>query len=565
MNKIEAKTKGKDRFEIFCTIAFSAVLAVMFGAIFYINFNAGPSCYNSDMYADMNLAKLMWQEKTLFPESWVFGNQLSVVSTPVLAAIFYGITKNIITSMAIASSVMTVLVFISYCWMLKPFTKLYARLGSFAAMVAVVFVAGNPATDTNGAQLLFTMASYYACYLIAAFIVFGCYARLKLGVKTKSFVPVCIIGVLLSFGTGMQSLRQTAVMIIPLICCEIVLTFFDKFIKKEKLGKVNLYSAILVSVFSLANILGVAVAKILPINQNTIFGSTELYIGKDIINNIVGSGKKLMLLLSVYCDGHAFLKLYTLLVISFVVIITVLIIIKAVRNKEYSAVDILLFVMFASVLVIVVINAFTKLHIRSIYYFMTFPLFAICVCRVSEKISIVSTNKKLINILKYILLIIVSFSLVCASVIGVAIINIYQTKKNEICYEVSEFLESKNYSYAYSSFGDSGQTAVASNDTISEGSFLWYYSATPLKPTTYLQIPDIFEKEDSEHSVYLFKESEYESYAEDAAEYGVTFEILAEFGEDGDKLYVCKASAPICSIVAQSVAEAESQNTDNSQ
>ena len=564
MKKLQEKIRCTDRFELVCTILFSAVLAVMFGAIFYINFNAGPSCYNSDMYADMNLAKLMWQEKTLFPEGWVFGNQLSVVSTPVLAAIFYGITKNIITSMAIASSVMTVLVFISYCWMLKPFTKLYARLGSFAAMVAVVFVAGNPATDTNGAQLLFTMASYYACYLIAAFIVFGCYARLKLGVKTKSFVPVCIIGVLLSFGTGMQSLRQTAVMIIPLICCEIVLTFFDKFIKKEKLGKVNLYSAILVSVFSLANILGVTVTKMLPINQNTIFGSTDFYIGKDIIINIIDSVKKIVTLTTYNHDGITF----SILFILFVVFVSVSVFVKSVRSKEYSAEFILILTMIISLAGVAFINVFSLFKLRNIYYFMLYPLFAVCACWVFERIGVPCSGKKFVKIFKYAMISVLSVVFCVLTFVKTEIISNYKPF-DEKYYQVADFMDSNGYSNLYLSFLNGGRCAVASDDNISEGTYWWNDQTnmghTSFEPVNYLQIPDIFEKEDSEHSVYLFKESEYESYAEDAAEYGVTFEILAEFGDVGDKLYVCKASAPICSIVAQSVAEAESQNTDNSQ
>ena len=83
---------------------FSVVLTVLLlgfvGMVFYINFSINPEYYDGDIYNDINYAKEAWKAKSLFPKDWIFGNQTYVVATPVLAALFYGITGNGFTAMA---------------------------------------------------------------------------------------------------------------------------------------------------------------------------------------------------------------------------------------------------------------------------------------------------------------------------------------------------------------------------------------------------------------------------------------------------------------------------------
>ena len=65
------------------------VIAAFLTVFSTINFIGFAWFCTPDMYSDTYVARLMWQEKTLFPESWVFGNQFYVCVTPVLAACFY--------------------------------------------------------------------------------------------------------------------------------------------------------------------------------------------------------------------------------------------------------------------------------------------------------------------------------------------------------------------------------------------------------------------------------------------------------------------------------------------
>ena len=85
----------------------------------YLNFAGLPRYCNSDVFADMQLAKRIWEQKSLFPTGWGFGNQYYVVGTPVLAALFYGMLGSINAAMAIATEVMSVLIMLSFLWLLR--------------------------------------------------------------------------------------------------------------------------------------------------------------------------------------------------------------------------------------------------------------------------------------------------------------------------------------------------------------------------------------------------------------------------------------------------------------
>ena len=201
-------------------IILSGVLAALFGYICYLNLSLTPSFYCTDMYSDILYAVKAWEAKSLFPEGWVFGNQLYVIATPVLASLVYGIVGKPALAMAIATILMTLGIFLSYLWMLKPvFPGLADRLVGLICFIALTAYCGDAIYKVKGWQLFFTLCSYYACYLITAFLCFGCFLRRR----EKPTVPMMILfglSVVLSFGAGMQSLRQTAVMLVPMLAVE---------------------------------------------------------------------------------------------------------------------------------------------------------------------------------------------------------------------------------------------------------------------------------------------------------------------------------------------------------
>ena len=218
------RLKEKKKSDITLSVVLTILLLAFLGLVFFVNLSCNPEYYDGDIYADISYAKEAWKAKSLFPKDWLFGNQLYIVATPVLAAVFYGITHNGTLAMGIASCVMSVLIVLTYDWMMKTVFNYNERTSGFLAMVGVILLKAHIASGARGAQILFTMASYYSCYMITAFIVYGCYIRIRYKKFNAKHIPMAVIGALLSFATGMQSLRQTVIMTLPLIVCEILMT-----------------------------------------------------------------------------------------------------------------------------------------------------------------------------------------------------------------------------------------------------------------------------------------------------------------------------------------------------
>ncbi len=96
--------------------ALLALLAAYLLVFSIINFCGFTDFMTPDIYSDTLAARYMWEQKSLFPEGWVFGNQYYVVATPVLSALFYGLIGSMNLAMAIATTVMTLALLAACYW-----------------------------------------------------------------------------------------------------------------------------------------------------------------------------------------------------------------------------------------------------------------------------------------------------------------------------------------------------------------------------------------------------------------------------------------------------------------
>ena len=134
------------------------LIVVYILSIFWVNFHS-PFWMDMDIYTDTLFAHILSEEGTLFPSSWVFGNQYYVVSTPVLAAIFNPIVQDSVLSMAIASSLMTIFCLLSFIWCIRPFVTKKSLLTGLLCIGGGVILGTNAASYISGFQVLYTMAS----------------------------------------------------------------------------------------------------------------------------------------------------------------------------------------------------------------------------------------------------------------------------------------------------------------------------------------------------------------------------------------------------------------------
>jgi hypothetical protein len=211
--------KKKNSKQILCIALLIAVSALFLCSFAIINFKGFPKFCNCDMYEDTVYSMLAWKAKSFFPDGWVFGNQYYIFATPVLCAIFYGVTGNLNLSMALATTTMTLLIVLSMLFLIYPFAD---KVGRFAGVAAILgcMVTANAAISLEG-QLFYVFASYYSCYLITILVVTGDYLHALHFRNKRKLSAALIVSLALCFATGMQSLRQTAILIVPILATEV--------------------------------------------------------------------------------------------------------------------------------------------------------------------------------------------------------------------------------------------------------------------------------------------------------------------------------------------------------
>lgn len=524
---------------------FSVVLTVLLlgfvGMVFYINFSINPEYYDGDIYNDINYAKEAWKAKSLFPKDWIFGNQTYVVATPVLAALFYGITGNGFTAMAIASSIMTVLTLLTYDWMTRTLFSYNERTAGFLFMIGFLLLKAHVATSQQGIQAFFTMASYYACYLINAFIVYGCYVRIRQGKFTGKHIIPAIIGVALSFGTGMQSLRQTAVMALPLVACEVLLIII--YSAKDKRFAIS-YSTLFSAIVFIANIAGLVAMRFIEINQNSIYGTTAFVSSfKDFFRKLFLNMESVALTF-----GLDALELRVRLVASIPFLLIILIgfilcVKDYIKNKcNEQGRFVLVMLLTLGCVSVFAAGVLTDVVNRALYYFMIYPLLAVCVSYI-----IVKFEKKRD----------VLFSVVAVFTAGMIIFRtagaVEEIKagkdKNSTAHQIANYMLDNGYDTIYSVFGLSGvmdgaeNVVVASGDKIHIVQFKNVDSSKPMKPVEYLCVKDGYKQWDNSKSLYLLRDHELPKVKKIAEKYDVTMTEKARFG---DGLYLYSMSENIC-------------------
>lgn len=366
--------------------------------IIFVNFHGGHF-YNYDMYADAFVAKLMWEEKTFFPENWCFGNQFYIAATPNVAALLYGLIGNSFYALATASCLMTFFVVLSF---LYCFRKTVSHRGILAGLLCIIggaIVNSGAGSDWSGLQIFYTMASYYAVYLICILLTFGAYLRLY--EKRKTHILVVITVLLLNFAVGMNSLRQTLISCIPLVCIEMMAVFCDILKNKEIISvlKRNIKRTAFSIGVLIFNLAGVVLIRILDPVSNpmsvTVVQATlnpKLLVGKFItcVEAFLG-------ITGLESFGKSEIVFGILSLIFFVIVLTALVIM--IKNRDKSPLALSVYFCVLSLALVFCAGLFL-IEIRNIYLFVWFLLVAVSVAYLVEK----TTNKLRVPLLSLILL-----------------------------------------------------------------------------------------------------------------------------------------------------------------
>lgn len=510
----------------------SCLIILIFTVFCIINFIGFEGFCDSDMYQDAYIAKLMWDGKSIFPSNWTFGNQYFVMAVPNIAAIVYGITGSINLSMIMATTIHTILIMGAFVYLLLPLTYNKSSTGKnrmengyytlFALLCLLTAVTGVDIVNTHQGQLFFLTVSYYSSYLITVFFVYGVYLRFLFGEKKTSKLEY-ILALLFSIATGMQSLRQTAIMVMPIILFEAV-RFFYKIATKtytKKDWSVTLRMAIL----SIVNVVAyLVVAVIIKPSHRIVYGGTGLqsisawgegfleatreFVGITGIQSLWGAENyEQNIVLGI-------ISVTSIAVVIFALFSAVKSVIGEVKCKDdensarprFLPIHMLILLFFFGIFSIGALGVIMTLKVRSIYFFMWYPLVAISYTYLAQKINSVYCTIAIIAIMS------VAFVISYGSS-AVKIIHAETTEEEMVC----QLLEDNEIHYLYGHWNTVPLIAVYSDGEIIPGG--WYN--TVYEPIGYLNPQDIYLEEYNSEAAYLILKEEKEEALSIAEERGI--------------------------------------------
>lgn len=542
MMELPDRTNRWERFlvvlTLLCILAYVALFAI-------INFYGFSQFCDSDMYCDTIASKMIWDQKTLFPDGWAFSNQYYVVATPILAAFFYGITGNVNLGMVLATSLMTIFILASLYWVVRAFSKdTLVYLVGCLLLIASTIAPGIPGSHIS--ELLFLQASYYSCYLITLFVVLGDYIR---AFQSNNRRPApWILSLLLCFATGMQSLRQTVIMVLPILCCELLFAFRRILHRQKPWNQENRGSLIRALSYGLANLAGVLTIQCFDIPHTLLYGDSGLASVSELpqrLSRVFESLAEITGLSQAFGDhGSLFIALISLFMVGLFVAAAVMWLLRI--CKQETPLEICWLVCLVGVFGICLSTIVTSTLIRTIYLFTWLPLVAFSGLVLLQKLS--DWPKRIFVLIICVLSVGNMFHgyttgaetalLNSSSYAGKAFRRVrnagyksyaYVDEEYKNAQELCQWMFDEGYEYLYGDWSVIPRIAAQSNGQLKAG--CWFGTENTFEILEYLNLQDIYGEEENKKAVYVLIPEKEEIALQFALEQGVTMEKAAEFGD----------------------------------
>ncbi len=501
------------------------ILGFLFVLIGYVNFLDFPTFYNFDLYSDVLYAIEAWEHRSVFPDGWVFGNQLYVAATPVLAAVFYGLTSDALSAMGIASTVMTLLVIVSFYWMLIPcFSDAAPRLFACIVLILLPLCCGDAIYLINGWQLLYTMCSYYACYAITIFWAFGLYLRAWNQDHIRNRFSLALL-CCFSLFMGMQSLRQTIIMVLPLCALECFRLLFSSY-ENRKLFRASFFVAVFVAASNLA---GVVFIRLMPVDAHSILGEFKLTAVS--LTGVVEALENFWQLFR-----PKWRSLYWTMLHVFALGATGYLFVK----KKTQSGMVLFWLILFSIGAVGMIDILSNLEVQPRYYFMAYPLVAYLAA------YFLTTHHKIGNsVIRVLLVIIVILTMANGWNEKIASeIDSLDMQQEHGYTEVSDYLIDAGYQTVFAGTDLGHKIGVASDMKLQVG---FWFTFEPFSEVRYLCDPAVFDEE-AESCAYAFCGSDrVEDAQEKLWEYGLHMELLRYFPESD--IYVFTSEDDLVALI----------------
>lgn len=236
-----SKSSGADR------LLFGAVCLLLFlylGIFTYLDLFQYTRHVDSDIAVEALLAREIWEEKDLTPDTWISSTERRVLGTSAVASLFYGASGSMVFSTGISCVIIGGLLLVSIAFTLKRCQV--SRLGIATALLALCALPVNGLRNDGQMVpfvmlLLFLFADYYAMHCICLFLCIAFYIHLREAVPARDDSPApagnrrknLSAAVIWLFLTGfcgalaLGGMRCLQVVVLPLVVLEALLLFSE--------------------------------------------------------------------------------------------------------------------------------------------------------------------------------------------------------------------------------------------------------------------------------------------------------------------------------------------------
>lgn len=255
-------------------VLLAAVCLLLFlymGIFAYLNLAKYTQHVDSDIAVDAMLAREIWVEKDLTPDSWIASTERLVIGVPALSSLFYGMSGSMVFSMGISCVIVGGLLLTSIAFTLKR-CKI-SRLGIATALLALCALPINGLRN-DGQMVPFVMllwflfADYYALHSVCLFLCIAFYLYLRENTLPTErsgrirFILGWLVLLALCGGLALGGMRCLQVVILPLTVWELLLLFFESNHMSRKIQKYRwLASGFILSLLAVG-----ILAKLYPTN-----------------------------------------------------------------------------------------------------------------------------------------------------------------------------------------------------------------------------------------------------------------------------------------------------------
>lgn len=420
---------------------FLGILIVLLGAVFvYINLVQYKLGINADVAAEGLVARAMWESKEWLPKEWYWGNELRIISTPNIAALFYGISKSMCLSMGISCIVAGAFVIGGAYYLCQALDF------SVTQKLLLIFLIMMLPNRKMQIELMFIYAGYYAFHVGTYFVTLGIYSRMLQGKRVGKVVLAAAL--VLHFLIGMQGVRGLLMITGPLMAVEVVRRLYIWWCSKEWKGGNNLITGF-VLILNILEYLG---------------GKFPKSVGYPLSRNIRKAPQKLFgIVLPDFFDTFdwgsisAIEKIIFAVCICLVVCLAIYVVVKGIGKKGIVQEEWIFLNFFVSVLLTMAALTFTTVESSNRYFLQMYFAMAMCLAMLAGK------EKTVIKIGLF-LAVGVLFVGNCRRVYYPELTD--KSYKDNAFAQVGEYLIQEGYEYAYADFDRANTITVYSDGKI---------------------------------------------------------------------------------------------------